>query len=121
MSSQLSASAALSCRLPRGGRGRLLVLAGTVIIERRGYRIQMPSRVLGVDACKAGWVGVVLHDTGATVHAAKTIAALVADAEVDGHLAVIGIDIPIGLPDTGRRPADVLAYRLVGPRRSSVS
>lgn len=79
----------------------------------------MSYRVLGVDACKAGWVGVVLHN-GATVHVAKTIAALIADAEVDGHLAVIGIDIPIGLPDTGRRQADVLAYQLVGPRRSSV-
>lgn len=73
-----------------------------------------------MDACKAGWVGVVLHDGAATVHVAKTIAALVADIEVDDHLAVIGIDIPIGLPDTGRRQADVLAYQLVGPRRSSV-
>jgi predicted RNase H-like nuclease len=78
------------------------------------------SRVLGVDACKAGWVGVVLHDGAATVHVAKTIAALVAEVEMDGHLAVIGIDMPIGLPDTGRRQADVLAYELVGPRRSSV-
>jgi predicted RNase H-like nuclease len=33
---------------------------------------------------------------------------------------VIGIDIPIGLPDEGRRTADVLAKRMVGPRRSSV-
>jgi len=80
----------------------------------------MSPRVLGVDACKAGWVGVVLHDGAATVHVAKTIAELVADVETDGHLAVIGIDIPIGLPDTGRRQADVLAYKLVGPRRSSV-
>lgn len=80
----------------------------------------MSSRVLGVDACKAGWVGVVLHDGAATVYVAETIAALVADAEMDGHLAVIGIDIPIGLPDTGRRQADVLAYKLAGPRRSSV-
>jgi len=80
----------------------------------------MSSRVLGADACTAGWVGVVLHDGAATVHVAKTIAALVADAEVNGHLAVIGIDIPIGLPDTGRRAADVLAYQRVGARRSSV-
>src|ERR1700716_2323536 len=80
----------------------------------------MSSRVLGVDACKAGWVGVVLHDGATTVHVAKTIAALVADVEMDGRLAVVGIDIPIGLPDTGRRQADVLASKLVGPRRSSV-
>src|SRR5262245_26357278 len=80
----------------------------------------MSWKVLGVDACKAGWVGVALHGGAVTVHVAKTIAALVADVEVDGHLDAIGIDIPIGLPDTGRRQADVLAYTLVGPRRSSV-
>jgi predicted RNase H-like nuclease len=91
-----------------------------VIIERRGYGIRRSSRVLGADACKAGWVGVVLHDGGATVHVAETIAALVADAEVNGHLAVIGIDVPIGLPDTGRHSADMPAYQLVGARRSSV-
>jgi len=73
-----------------------------------------------VDACKAGWVGVVVHDGAVTVQVAKTIAALVATVEMDGRLDVIGIDIPIGLPDTGRRQADVLAYRRVGPRRSSV-
>lgn len=84
------------------------------------YCVRMLSRVLGVDACRAGWVGVVLHNGAATVHVAKTIDTLVAEAEVDGHLAAIGIDIPIGLPDTGRRIADVLAYQFVGPRRSSV-
>jgi predicted RNase H-like nuclease len=78
------------------------------------------SRVLGVDACRAAWVGVVLDHGAATVHVAKGIAALVAEVEMDGHLAVIGIDIPIGLPDTGRRQADVLAYEVLGPRRSSV-
>jgi hypothetical protein len=39
---------------------------------------------------------------------------------VDSHLAVVGIDISIGLPDTGQRQGDVLAYKLLGPRRSSV-
>lgn len=65
----------------------------------------MSSWVLGVDACKAAWVGVVLHDAAATVHVAKTITALVDDAEVDHHLGVIGFDIPIGLPGTGRSSA----------------
>jgi predicted RNase H-like nuclease len=63
----------------------------------------MSSRVLGMDACRAGWVGVVLHHSVATARVARTVAALVADAETDGCLAVIGIDTPIGLPDTGRR------------------
>jgi len=76
--------------------------------------------VLGVDACRAGWAGVVLIDGAVTVHVARTIVGLVAEVEESGRLAVIGVDIPIGLPDTGRRQADVLAYKLVGPRRSSV-
>jgi predicted RNase H-like nuclease len=37
---------------------------------------------------------------------------------VDAH--VIGVDIPIGIPDAGVRPADVAARRFVGPRASSV-
>lgn len=73
-----------------------------------------------MDACKAGWVGVVLDDGAAAVHVARTVAALVAAVEMDGDLAVVGIDIPIGLPDTGRRQADLLAYKLIGPRRASV-
>jgi predicted RNase H-like nuclease len=80
----------------------------------------MALRVLGVDACRAGWVGVAVHDGGVTVRVAKTVETLVADSETDGELAAIGIDIPIGLPDAGRRQADVLAYACAGPRRSSV-
>jgi predicted RNase H-like nuclease len=33
---------------------------------------------------------------------------------------VIGVDIPIGMPDEGVRPADAAARRFVGPRSSSV-
>ncbi|GAA4464822.1 hypothetical protein GCM10023170_073200 [Phytohabitans houttuyneae] len=50
--------------------------------------------MLGVDACKAGWVGVVLGDGATAVHVATTVAALVAAVELDGDLAVVGIDIP---------------------------
>lgn len=80
----------------------------------------MSPRVLAVDAYQAGWAGVVMDGGVATVHVARTVAALVAEVELGGRLAAVGIDIPIGLPDTGRRHADLLAYRLVGPRRSSV-
>jgi predicted RNase H-like nuclease len=34
--------------------------------------------------------------------------------------AVVAVDIPIGIPDTGARQADVAARRFVGPRSSSV-
>jgi predicted RNase H-like nuclease len=38
----------------------------------------------------------------------------------EGRLREVAVDIPIGLPETGPRPADIEARRLVGPRRNSV-
>lgn len=53
-------------------------------------------------------------------YAAATFAAVVAAAQLDGSLAAVGADIPIGLSDNGVRVADVQAGALLGPRRSSV-
>ena len=78
------------------------------------------SRVLGADACRAGWVGIVLSDYGVQAFVHAEIAALVKCAAAAGPLAVIGIDIPIGLADTGLRQADVLARKAAGPRWASV-
>ncbi len=78
------------------------------------------ARVLGVDACKAGWVGIALGCEGPEAYVGATISALVEQAGRHGELRVVGIDIPIGLPDSGRRAADVLARAAIGPRRSSV-
>lgn len=78
------------------------------------------TRVLGVDARKAGWVGVVLGDGPPRAHVAATIAELVDGASTLGAPQLVAIDIPIGLPDAGRRTADVLAKVAVGPLRSSV-
>jgi predicted RNase H-like nuclease len=87
------------------------------------------TRVLGVDACKAGWVGVLRTDGKVTALAAPTIALLVKQAEQvapgDGAqppepLAVIAIDMPIGLPDTVPRKADLLARAAIGRLSSSV-
>jgi predicted RNase H-like nuclease len=77
-------------------------------------------RVLGVDACKSGWIGIALSDGMASAHAAAGIGQLVEEAASGGPLAVIGIDIPIGLPDTGRRQADLLVRKAVGPLWASV-
>ena len=76
-------------------------------------------RVMGVDAAKGGWFGLVLDPAGHTAHVAGGIAELVALAEAGGPLDAIGIDIPIGLPDRSRRRADELARQAVGPRRVS--
>src|SRR5215475_4780884 len=72
------------------------------------------ERVLGVDACRAGWVGVALAGAGSTVHVGASIGDLVAAADADGPVEVVAIDIPIGLPDAGRRQADLLARARIG-------
>ncbi len=78
--------------------------------------------VLGADVWDGRWVGVVLDD-GAAPRAlvAPTVAELVARAEDGGPpLAVVGLDIPIGLHDDAPRAADLAARRVLGPRASSV-
>ena len=78
------------------------------------------TRVLGVDACKAGWVAIAVGAGPPVAYVAGTIDALVSKVEEDGPVGLVAIDIPIGLPDAGRRAADGLARRLIGPRASSV-
>lgn len=75
-------------------------------------------RVVGVDACPGGWVGVVLGDAGVErAVQGQTLAALAAQVpDAEGF----GVDIPIGLPAAGPRSADDAARRFLGPRRSSV-
>jgi predicted RNase H-like nuclease len=80
-------------------------------------------RVLGVDGCRAGWIGIALSEAPAApprAYCAASIGDLAAAAGRDGALAVIGIDIPIGLAETGPRRADLLARKAAGPRWSSV-
>lgn len=77
--------------------------------------------MLGVDACKTGWIGIVLADDDApTACHAREIADLVATAAGRERLDVVAIDIPIGLADRGRRQADELARKAAGARRQSV-
>ncbi|TDV42687.1 DUF429 domain-containing protein [Actinophytocola oryzae] len=73
--------------------------------------------VLGVDACRTGWVGLTWSGDTLTPHLAPTIAELV---DAAGPVAVIAIDIPIGLPERGHRPADLLARTFIRPRQSCV-
>jgi predicted RNase H-like nuclease len=100
--------------------------------------------VLGIDACRGGWVAVRLTGSGFTGYqVAATLVELldagpvaeltglppVAEltglppvAELTGlpPVAVAGIDMPLGLLDRGWRQADLSAASLVGPRRASV-
>jgi predicted RNase H-like nuclease len=77
--------------------------------------------VLGVDACVAGWVGVLLGaDARLTVHVAAGIEALVAQVREGADVAVVAIDVPIGLPDDGGRQADELARIALPGKESAV-
>jgi predicted RNase H-like nuclease len=78
------------------------------------------ERVLGVDACRAGWVAIALSSGGARAYFAPGIAELAGQAAADGPVLVIAIDIPIGLADAGRRRADQLAREALGRRWPSL-
>lgn len=79
------------------------------------------AAAVGVDACRAGWVGVVLRpDTAPEVLVDATVAALVDQARRSGPVSVVGVDIPIGLPDSGSRQADALARKALPGKGSSV-
>jgi predicted RNase H-like nuclease len=77
--------------------------------------------VLGVDACPAGWVGVVLSRDGVSALVHSDIGALThSAAAVAGPVHVVAIDIPIGLADDGARQADLLARKAAAQRWASV-
>jgi predicted RNase H-like nuclease len=72
------------------------------------------GRVLGVDACRRGWIAIAVEDVVTGAYCAEDIHTLVSQAEAEGPPAVVAIDMPIGLPDRGHRQADVLARAEIG-------
>jgi predicted RNase H-like nuclease len=78
------------------------------------------SRVLGVDACRAGWVAIAWDGREVSAYVHADIGAVAALAAADGPVDVIGIDIPLGLADSSVRHADLLARKAAGPRWASV-
>ncbi|HYN28698.1 MAG TPA: DUF429 domain-containing protein [Dermatophilaceae bacterium] len=85
-------------------------------------RLEVTAPVLGVDGCAAGWVGVVLAPGAPRprVVVAPGIDALVETVRSDLDVRVVGVDMPIGLPDATVRQADVLARRSLPGRASCV-
>jgi predicted RNase H-like nuclease len=79
-------------------------------------------RVTGVDAGRRGWVAVELETVASavTVRTAACLASLLGDLGSLGDGTIVGIDMPLGLLETGWREADRAARGLLGPRRSSV-
>jgi predicted RNase H-like nuclease len=93
-------------------------MAASFSVRDRG--LMGSERVLGVDACKHGWIAIAVEDGVTGAFFAEDIEMLMTRAQAGGPLAVIAIDMPIGLPDRGQRQADVLARAAIGPLRSSV-
>ncbi|MGG5259858.1 DUF429 domain-containing protein [Phycicoccus avicenniae] len=84
--------------------------------------VEVSVPVLGVDGCRAGWVGALL-EPGAPrprIVVAATIGELVEAVRESADVRVVGIDIPIGLPDSTTRQADALARRALPGKASSV-
>lgn len=83
--------------------------------------LEVPVPVLGVDGCTRGWVGVLLRPGAPpSVHHAGRIAALLDQVRESAAPVVVGVDIPLGLPDRGVRSADILARRELPGKASSV-
>ncbi len=81
-----------------------------------------PGRVAGVDAHRRGWaVAEVCTDEGSEVALSSyaTFADVLAQARNQAW-RVIAVDMPIGLPTSGRRPSDALAQARLGRRASTL-
>lgn len=79
--------------------------------------------VLGVDRQSRAWVGAMLPVSGlgeVRLVSAVDLATLVRRASSQAPVALVAVDMPVGLPDTGVRQADVLVRQRLGPRGSSV-
>ncbi len=78
----------------------------------------MTEKLAGIDGCKAGWFVVTADKKLGNVHC--FVAANIFDAaEKLCSDSTIGIDIPIGTPDSGPRACDFLARKRLSPLRSS--
>jgi predicted RNase H-like nuclease len=73
------------------------------------------SHVIGIDGCRRGWVAACVGPDIVRWSVSSRIGDLF-DPDADA----IGVDCPIGLPETEQRACDVAARAFVGPRRSSV-
>ena len=83
---------------------------------RSSYDLRMPN-ILGVDGCPAGWIALIenIETRRITAHVFLTFRDLV----VARDAAVIAIDIPIGLTESGARECDELARDRLGAKRGT--
>ena len=73
--------------------------------------------VAGVDGCKSGWLLVRAEATGQLrIEDVSIIFTFRELIEVTAECAAVAVDIPIGLPTSEPRAADVEARKARGPR-----
>ena len=72
--------------------------------------------VAGVDGCRGGWLCVEERNGAIQGHVFETLSALL-DALPTAE--IVAIDIPIGLPEQGRRECDTAARKALSPTRTS--
>ena len=70
--------------------------------------------VLGVDGARGGWVAVVVDTEDETGEDIAWLRFTTIDEALALAVDVVAIDMPIGLPRTGRRECDLLAKRALG-------
>jgi predicted RNase H-like nuclease/predicted enzyme related to lactoylglutathione lyase len=98
---------------PWGRTAAYLDLDGNLVTLTERAR---PLRVAGVDIAGGGWAVVVLE--GDRVVEAYRCERFAHALRTD--VAVVAVDVPIGIPESGSRPADEAARRFIGRRGSSV-
>jgi predicted RNase H-like nuclease len=74
-------------------------------------------KVIGLDGCSRGWIGVVLDGDEVSAHYFANVRQVVEDFP---DVQVIAIDIPMGLLDSGPRRADILARGKLPGRASTI-
>jgi predicted RNase H-like nuclease len=76
------------------------------------------TTIAGLDGCTAGWVAIVKDvETGAVSW--RFVPSLPDLLEDGDPPSLVGIDIPIGLCESGARPCDLMARSLLGPVRGA--
>ncbi len=93
-------------------------MAGNRHFVHAGPGVTRAGRVAGLDGCRGGWFCVLAAGRPASFDwfLAPTFAAAF---ERLAGCPVIGVDMPIGLPERGARVCDVEARRRLGPRRGA--
>jgi predicted RNase H-like nuclease len=77
------------------------------------------THIAGLDGCKKGWIALYCAIEKSIIESCVVTSVEELFAAID-DLAVLAIDIPIGLTESGPRQCDVMARREIGPRASSV-